>query len=227
MATPTETRRAIRRAEPAEMSSRLFIVRHGNTFDKGDVVTRVGGRTDLPLSSSGRAQADALARHFAGDGIAFTSARTSPLSRTRATAEAILAAQAAPPELETALFLREIDYGPDENRPEPEVIARIGEDALRAWEEAGAPPPGWRVDPEAIVGNWRTLMVKLATQPGDHLVVTSNGVARFALWCVERGRAGAKLSTGGYGVIRLAARPDSDPDEATIETWNIRPGKRD
>ncbi|HAY06935.1 MAG TPA: histidine phosphatase family protein, partial [Hyphomonas sp.] len=26
--------------------ARLFVVRHGNTFDKGDTVTRVGGRTD-------------------------------------------------------------------------------------------------------------------------------------------------------------------------------------
>jgi len=48
------------------MTRQLFIVRHGNTFDPGDTVTRVGARTDLPLSSSGRAQADALARHFAG-----------------------------------------------------------------------------------------------------------------------------------------------------------------
>ncbi|MFZ4686424.1 MAG: histidine phosphatase family protein [Hyphomonadaceae bacterium] len=39
------------------MQTRIFIVRHGNTFDKGDVVTRVGGRTDLPLSTSGSAQA--------------------------------------------------------------------------------------------------------------------------------------------------------------------------
>ncbi|HAO37083.1 MAG TPA: histidine phosphatase family protein, partial [Hyphomonas sp.] len=37
--------------------ARLIIVRHGNTFDKGDTVTRVGGRTDLPLSASGLAQA--------------------------------------------------------------------------------------------------------------------------------------------------------------------------
>ena len=46
--------------------ARLFVVRHGNTFDTGDVVTRVGGRTDLPLSKSGKAQAEKLAAHFAG-----------------------------------------------------------------------------------------------------------------------------------------------------------------
>jgi broad specificity phosphatase PhoE len=45
--------------------ARLFVVRHGNTFDAGDVITRVGGRTDLPLSASGKAQAEKLAAHFA------------------------------------------------------------------------------------------------------------------------------------------------------------------
>ncbi|MEL6754250.1 MAG: histidine phosphatase family protein, partial [Pseudomonadota bacterium] len=43
----------------------LYIVRHGNTFDTGDTVLRVGGRTDLPLSTSGEMQATALGIHFA------------------------------------------------------------------------------------------------------------------------------------------------------------------
>ena len=108
------------------MTARLFIVRHGNTFDKGDIVTRVGGRTDLPLSSSGRTQAKALSDHFAAQGVRFATARSGPLKRTRETAAAILSADPAAPDLLTELFLREIDYGPDENRPEDDVIARIG-----------------------------------------------------------------------------------------------------
>ena len=94
------------------MARTLYIVRHGNTFNKGDTVTRVGARTDLPLSSSGQAQAEALADHFRP--IAFAQAIAGPLKRTRQTAEAILAEQAAPPELEIGNFLREIDYGPAE-----------------------------------------------------------------------------------------------------------------
>lgn len=200
------------------MAARLFIVRHGNTFDAGDVVTRVGGRTDLPLSASGRAQAEALAAHFAEAGIVFASARTSPLKRTRATAETILAAQAAAPELEAALFLREIDYGPDENKPEDEVVARIGADALAAWERDGVPPPGWRVDPDALIGNWQQLYAKLDGAEGDHLIVTSNGIARFALKAAgETGRE-LKLKTGAYGVISLAG------GEVSVGEWNVRPG---
>ena len=196
------------------MTARLHIVRHGNTFDKGDIVTRVGGRTDLPLSISGTAQAEALARHFAT--TSFTTARSGPLKRTRETARAILAAQPNAPELTTDLFLREIDYGPDENRPEEDVIARIGKPALDAWERDSIPPPGWRVDPAAIIGNWQELFSDLAEEEGDHLIVTSNGIARFALAAANAHRPDAKLPTGGYGVIELT------PDPVLLH-WNLRP----
>jgi probable phosphoglycerate mutase len=196
------------------METRLFIVRHGNTFDKGDVVTRVGGRTDLPLSSSGRAQAQSLARHFSF--IPFITARSGPLKRTRDTAAAILAAQPVAPELLTDLVLREIDYGPDENRPEEEVVARIGKAALEAWERDGIIPPGWRADTAAIIGNWQELFHELRDQPGNHLVVTSNGIARFALDAANAPRPDAKLATAAWGVIVV------EGEEARVEAWNLR-----
>jgi probable phosphoglycerate mutase len=200
------------------MTATLYIVRHGNTFEKGDVVTRVGGRTDLRLSPSGEAQALALARHFVENGIAFASAHTGPLKRTRRTAEIVLDAQASAPELTTDLFLREIDYGPDENRPEVEVVARIGQAALEAWERDSIPPPGWRVDPAAIVGNWEGVFSKLRGVDGAHLIVTSNGIARFALQAAGAPRPDAKLATGAYGIVEVGAEGE------TVRGWNIRPG---
>jgi len=197
------------------MTARLIIVRHGNTFGSGDVVTRVGGRTDLPLSASGVRQADALARQF--ESTFFATARSGPLKRTRATAAAILAAQASPPELLTELFLREIDYGPDENRPEAEVVARIGAAALEAWEQHSVPPPGWRVDPQALIGNWQELFAELRGDAGAHLVVTSNGIARFALAAAGVAREDAKLRTGAYGVVELAG------EGVAVREWNVRP----
>lgn len=196
--------------------SRVWIVRHGNTFDKGDTVTRVGGRTDLPLSQSGKAQADALARHFAGK--AFISARTSPLKRTTQTAMTILGRQTAPPMLQTADFLREIDYGPDENRPEADVVERIGEAALDAWETKASPPEGWIVDPESLMAGWQALFAAVSQEPGDHLVVTSNGVARFALFAADRGDQPLKLPTGGYGRIDLLSA-----GTPRLAEWGERP----
>lgn len=196
------------------MTSTLYIVRHGNTFDKGDVVTRVGGRTDLPLSTSGQAQAEALAHVFKA--TPFATARSGPLKRTRQTASAILSAQPNAPELTTDLFLREIDYGPDENRPEADVVGRIGKQALEAWESHSVVPPGWRVDPQAIIGNWQELFSELSEEHGNHLIVTSNGIARFALAAANAHRPDAKLPTGGYGIIELVPA-------TAVMAWNLRP----
>lgn len=201
----------------------LYIVRHGNTFDKGDTVTRVGARTDLPLSMSGQTQAAQLADHFASalpDG--FSRAYCSPLMRTRQTAEAILAASTAPPPLDTLEFLREVDYGPDENQPEETVLARIGAEALQAWDEAAIPPPGWRLDPDLIRAAWRDLFDEMAAADVSQpvLIVTSNGVARFALDAVTELPVepdSIKLKTGAFGHLKVEA------GATRLMAWNVRP----
>lgn len=200
--------------------SRLIIARHGNTFSPGEIVTRVGGRTDLPLSPSGRAQARALGRHFAAAGERFARAYCSPLRRTRETAEAILAETGDALTPQPLEFLREIDYGPDENRPEAEVVARIGRDALARWDEDGVPPPGWSADPAALVAGWRALFATLASSFGLTLLVTSNGVARFALVAADqRARCmRGRLRTGAYGEIELTADAC-----ARVAFWDERP----
>jgi broad specificity phosphatase PhoE len=83
---------------------RAFIVRHGNTFAAREEPRRIGARTDLPLVESGRAQAEALAAHFAAQGIRFARCLCSPLLRTRQTA-AIVAPYCA---IEPTEWLREI-----------------------------------------------------------------------------------------------------------------------
>lgn len=49
----------------------------------------------------------------------------------------------------------EIDYGPDENMPEETVIARVGQNALDAWNTRCMPPPGWDIDSPALIDMWR------------------------------------------------------------------------
>ncbi len=201
----------------------IYIVRHGNTFDKGDLVTRVGARTDLPLSSSGLMQAETLADHFkaiAPQG--FSKAYCSPLVRTRQTAEMILQHAFASPTLEALEFLREVDYGPDENQPEDQVVARIGEAALKAWETKAVPPPGWQIDPDALRTAWRDLFEALSAMTGalPVLIVTSNGIARFLLDVLtefETQPDSIKLKTGAYGRVRAV------PGSTRLIDWNIRP----
>lgn len=202
--------------------TRIYITRHGNTFDKGDVVTRVGGRTDLPLSSSGLAQAEALRDHFEQNGVAFDRAFCSPLQRTKKTAEVVLASQVGDIELKVLPFLVEIDYGPDENKPEADVIDRIGEAALKAWEDEAVPPAGWRVEPAAVIGRWEEFFANARKKHGNEtiLLVTSNGIARFALNALTSGRGdhSLKLKTGAYGIVDV-----DDEGGVHLVSWNVRP----
>jgi len=191
---------------------RVFIVRHGNTFDKGDTILRVGGRTDLPLSRSGIEQAERLKAHFKSS--QFGAAFSSDLKRTRYTAETILGQQG----YHIADMLTEIDYGPDEGKPEEEVVKRLGREALRDWDAHAVPPNGWDVDPEGLRKDWVAFLAT-CSRTTDTLVITSNGVARFLLDVVERaGSEDRKLRTGSYGIVKLSDRGPK------LETWNVRPG---
>ena len=104
----------------------LIIARHGNTFNKGETPTRVGARTDLPLVDSGRVQAMAIGRWLKENGHYPEAVYSSQLSRTRDTAKiALQEAGYIEPVYELAIF-NEVDYGPDENKTEDDVIARVG-----------------------------------------------------------------------------------------------------
>ena len=190
---------------------RVYIVRHGNTFDKGDTILRVGGTTDLPLSVSGIEQAETLAMAFKD--IEFKAAYSSDLKRTRQTAEAILGGQA----YALAEFLTEVDYGPDEGRPEAEVVARLGIEALKRWDSEAIVPQGWKVDVDGLRTAWQAFLAQCDPQ-ANTLVVTSNGVARFLLDVVGGDKTvPLKLRTGSYGIVDLRAAGPA------LAGWGIRP----
>lgn len=204
----------------------FVIVRHGNTFADHEAPRRIGARTDLPLVASGHEQARRLGGYFAEQGWRFDTILCSPLLRTRETAEAIRCAFDDAPAVTPAPLLAEIDHGPDENRIESEVIARIGSDALTAWETHGVAPPGWVLDAPARLAGWRALFA--APTPAGHaqsmtLLVTSNGAARFALLAdaalMTQARAlpSLKLRTGAFGIIQ-----SSDAGLQCV-AWDRRP----
>ena len=189
----------------------LYIARHGNTFDKGDIVTRVGGRTDLSLSISGREQAKALSRAFAS--INLGACYSSPLRRTMGTAEAIC----SPHDLtiKPAEFLREIDYGPDENKPETQVVARLGQKAILDWDEMSKVPNGWNVDPDMYIKAWSDFVTTLTLD--NTLVVTSNGVARFVIDALDLQVNHRKLLTGSVAKLTRTSGVWS------VDYWGLRP----
>jgi probable phosphoglycerate mutase len=198
----------------------VTIVRHGNTFGAGEQTRRIGARTDLPLVASGLDQAQALGRSFAEQGLIFDRALAAPLRRTRATIDSILASQPQKPVIEYVDWLTEIDHGPDEGRLDGDVAARIGQDALVAWDREARAPDGWIIDSDRRIAGWQDLW---KTGHGHVLIVTSNGAARFALLSDERLRSQAsalsslKLRTGAYGSIMR------EQGELRLIGWDRRP----
>lgn len=206
------------------MTTTLLIARHGNTFDLGEIVRRVGARTDLPLSSSGVIQAEKLGLYLREQAIRPSAIYTSTLQRTQQTA--VIALQAAGYALHGIALpqFNEIDYGVDENQSEEAVVARIGAPALKAWEEECVVPPGWLVDPAALIKAWQDFAALCLMRHGGQtiLVVTSNGVARFAPHITGdiqafRLQHHFKLATGALAVLV------HDQGCWSVQGWNIRP----
>ncbi len=213
--------------------TKLIIARHGNTFNSGDIPTRVGARTDIPLVEKGQEQAKAIGRYLKDNDLLPDIAYSSTLKRTRETA--ILALKEAGislPVYELDIF-NEIDYGEDENKTEKDVISRIGKNAIEQWDNNAIVPNGWKVNPNEIIENWQNFAYQL-TKTHDivtnrvmnidetALVVTSNGIARFAPYITEDFDSFAKqykikLRTGSLGILAFSQ------GKWRVVDWNIVP----
>lgn len=206
------------------MQTRLIIVRHGNTFGPGDTPTRVGARTDLPLVASGERQGQMLGLYFRRFDIRPDVVITSRLKRAYDTARIALQTLGLDVSIHTDRQFDEIDYGPDENKTDEEIIARIGAQALADWNERAKVPDGWRVQPEVIIDNWLAFGERCRSDFAGQtiLVVTSNGIARFAphLTGDFEGFARSydiKISTGALCVLH-------EQDGCwSIDLWNLKP----
>ena len=209
----------------------LIIARHGNTFNPEDTPTRVGARTDLPLVDKGERQAEALGFYLQEHKLFPDVVYSSTLQRTRDTAKIALKTAGIKNPVYALNIFDEIDYGPDENKPEADVIARIGEEAIENWEKHGTVPPGWDANSETIIENWKnfaadickthdTISNQVLEISETVLVVTSNGIARFAPHITGDFDGFAqnhqiKLSTGALGILSSDVESWSDKD------WNI------
>ena len=131
----------------------IVLARHGQTEANRDGL--LVGRVDPPLTALGLEQAVRLAEALAGSGA--TRVVTSPLTRTRTTAEAIASRLGL--EVETDERLIEMDYGTWDGTP-------IADVPIETWRR-------WRTDPEfrppdgeslrdvarrvgAVMGEWLT-----------------------------------------------------------------------
>jgi broad specificity phosphatase PhoE len=138
----------------------LYLVRHGET--EWSRARRHTGRTDLPLSPAGEAEARALGRHLRG--LEVDRVLSSPL--TRATTTARLAGFGGRVEHTDALL--EVDYGDYEGLTTPEIrVSRPGWDLFR-----DGCPGGETVEDAA--GRARALLAEL-TADGGRALLFSHG----------------------------------------------------
>lgn len=201
----------------------LIIARHGNTFNPDETPTRVGARTDLPLVESGRAQAKKIGQYLKAQNLIPEITYCSQLKRTKETAEIALKEVGFPQPAYPLDIFNEVDYGPDENQTEEKVIARIGKQAIQNWDDKGTVPEGWQFDTQTCIENWKNFANHIVSDEQDTImVVTSNGIARFAPHITNNFDAFAannkiKLSTGALAILEFKE------DNWVIKEWNIKP----
>lgn len=206
------------------MTTRIIIARHGNTFAKGQTPTRVGGRTDLDLVETERGTNVGL--YLKKVGLVPDMVYAAPLKRTRKTAELAIAAMEKDIPFELDNSFVEIDYGPDENKTEDEVIARIGQEAIDKWNESAIVPDGWIVSVEGIINAWNSFAKKVETKFKDKtvMVVSSNGIIRFAPYLTGdfEGFCREHDIKVGTGSVCIFEKEDGEK-HWTCKGWNIKP----
>jgi 2,3-bisphosphoglycerate-dependent phosphoglycerate mutase len=201
----------------------LIIARHGNTFEKGETPRRVGGRTDLPLVDSGREQAKAIGLWLKEKGYYPEAVYSSELKRTKETAKLALAAAGYKEPVFPLAIFNEIDYGPDENKTEDDVVTRIGQNDIDVWDSKAVVPPGWNFDPVQCIENWKNFAAHIVEDQQDCvLVVTSNGIARFAPHITGDfdgfvQNHPIKISTGAVCVLKY------ENGRWSVKDWNVKP----
>lgn len=204
----------------------LIVVRHGNTFSSGETPRRVGAGTDIPLVDSGREQAVRVGYYLKSNNLLPDEIFCSRLVRTRETAQIALEEAGLSIEPVAMEIFDEIDYGPDENKTEDDVIARIGEDAIREWNDKAKVPSGWNVNPDKIISDLEQFVSDAAERSSGKtiMIATSNGIARFIPELFDKNtyndfiiKNKLKISTGSICILRVSE------GEWHVDGWNIKP----
>jgi len=174
------------------------------------------------LVPSGIEQAKRLGLYLKDHGLLPTKIYTSTLQRTIQTAHHAQEIMGISLPLTPLTIFDEIDYGVDENQIEEVVVTRLGQKAIDEWNSDGKVPNGWKFDPENAIENWQDFANSHKQHNEVILIVTSNGIARFAPHITNefegfKKHHPLKLSTGAFGII------EHQEGQWTVQDWNIKP----
>lgn len=206
------------------MTTRIIIARHGNTFTKDQTPLRVGARTDLPLVETERGTN--IGKYLKMRSLIPVAVFAAPLKRTTETARLAIAALDKDIPLISDARFTEIDYGPDEGKTEEEVIARVGEDALEAWNANAIVPQGWNVSVDEIIKAWNTFAndVERNYKGKTVMVVSSNGIIRFAPHLTGNFQKFSEEFNIKVGTGSVCVLEKEDGDKYwTVKEWGVKP----
>ncbi len=215
------------------MITRIIIARHGNTFNTGEIPTRVGAATDLPLVEEYRGVS--IGKYLLKQNWIPHAVYAAPLQRTLQTANLVIKAFGGTMQPIIEESFTEIDYGPDENKTEEEVMLRLGhgdkekgQQIIEAWNANATVPQGWIVNPTAIISTWKAFAKRVEKHHANRtiLLVSSNGIMRFAPHLTgdfDRFAAqhSIKVSTGGICIFEKTA----EASFWACTDWNKKPYK--
>lgn len=206
----------------------IVLIRHGNTFETGQVPVMIGSRENLPLTKAGEEQARALGRELEAAGLAPDAVYSSPLERAMRTAElAVSECAATPVRISEHLALKELDYGSWSGLSTTEIEQRFGRQVFEDWDLNSVQPQSAGFSPssaEVIAGLSGLIsdIVQAFVQPQNVLwLVSSNGILRYfsSIPGVKAlPQSTGKMRTGSYSVLEYSEK------ELKVRSWDIRPG---
>lgn len=170
----------------------LWLIRHG----EADAAGRFCGRTDVPLTERGRAQAEAAARALAP--IPLGAVYAGDRARARDTAAPIAARLGL--EARTVPALGERDFGAWEGRPVDALARDAPGDLARLWGDPAFAPPGGESFEALAARVLPAVDAILARHPGEAVALVGHGGPHRAV-------LGRVLGLGPPALLALALDP--------------------
>jgi probable phosphoglycerate mutase len=186
------------------MMHELWLIRHGET--EWSLSGAHTGRTDLPLTAAGEAQAAAIRRYLAGR--PFGLVLTSPLRRATETCRIAGYGEAIKDD-----NLHEWDYGAYEGRTTNEIHKEVPDWSL--WKDGV--PGGETIDQVAVRA--RRVIDRALTAEGDVAVFAHGHILRIltACWLEQPPEAGRLFALGTASLSALGYERET----RVIVRWNL------
>lgn len=200
------------------MTTQILFIRHGET--DWNRIKRIQGHIDIPLASTGLAQAQRLARRMADEakrGVRLDAIYSSDLQRAQQTAQPVADVLSLPLQLREGL--RERSYGAFQGHDSDEIALRFP-DEYAHWQtrDAGFAPP----DGESLRTLYHRVLHAIeplvAAHPGGRIACVAHG---GVLDCVRRFACDLPLDAPrNYPLLNTSVNTvDFDNGKATIVSW--------